>query len=88
MAARGFSRALRLSRVAAPRSVMTAALPRPSLATVTPRVAPVMATRGVKTIDFAGTKETVYEREDWPREKLHVSVQCQQPRNAIEAMKS
>jgi ketol-acid reductoisomerase len=30
-------------------------------------------TRGVKTIDFAGTKETVYEREDWPREKLLVS---------------
>ncbi|PGH00342.1 ketol-acid reductoisomerase, mitochondrial [Blastomyces parvus] len=27
-------------------------------------------TRGVKTIDFAGTKETVYERADWPREKL------------------
>lgn len=74
MAARGFSRALRLSRVAAPRSVMTAALPRPSLATVTPRVAPVMATRGIKTIDFAGTKEVVYEREDWPREKLHVST--------------
>merc|ERR1712000_496019 len=27
-------------------------------------------TRGVKTIDFAGTKEDVYERADWPREKL------------------
>ncbi|KAI4164150.1 MAG: hypothetical protein LQ342_002114 [Letrouitia transgressa] len=26
--------------------------------------------RGLKTIDFAGQKETVYEREDWPREKL------------------
>lgn len=26
--------------------------------------------RGVKTIDFAGSKETVYERSDWPREKL------------------
>merc|ERR1712000_760190 len=26
--------------------------------------------RGVKTIDFAGTKEDVYERADWPREKL------------------
>ncbi|KAJ5668617.1 uncharacterized protein N7477_007187 [Penicillium maclennaniae] len=31
-------------------------------------VAPV---RGVKTIDFAGVKEDVYERADWPREKLH-----------------
>ncbi|KAI9748693.1 MAG: Acetolactate synthase, mitochondrial [Chaenotheca gracillima] len=26
--------------------------------------------RGIKTIDFAGTKEIVYERDDWPREKL------------------
>ena len=26
--------------------------------------------RGVKTMDFAGTKETVYERSDWPVEKL------------------
>lgn len=26
--------------------------------------------RGVKTLDFAGTKETVYERADWPAEKL------------------
>jgi len=24
----------------------------------------------MKTVDFAGVKETVYEREDWPREKL------------------
>ncbi|KAF2675299.1 ketol-acid reductoisomerase [Microthyrium microscopicum] len=31
---------------------------------------PVQQTRGMKTIDFAGTKETVYERDDWPREKL------------------
>jgi len=28
------------------------------------------ATRGVKTLDFAGTKEVVYERADWPAEKL------------------
>merc|ERR1711981_96879 len=26
--------------------------------------------RGVKTIDFAGTKEDVYERNDWPHDKL------------------
>ncbi|XTI91521.1 putative ketol-acid reductoisomerase protein [Cenococcum geophilum] len=31
---------------------------------------PFQQTRGVKTIDFAGTKETVFEREDWPRERL------------------
>lgn len=34
--------------------------------------APAQQTRGIKTIDFAGTKETVFEREDWPREKLQV----------------
>lgn len=26
--------------------------------------------RGVKTIDFAGTEEKVYERADWPLEKV------------------
>lgn len=26
--------------------------------------------RGVKTLDFAGTKEVVYERSDWPIPKL------------------
>ncbi|KAF9507503.1 hypothetical protein BS47DRAFT_1351533 [Hydnum rufescens UP504] len=26
--------------------------------------------RGIKTLDFAGTKETVYERADWPLPKL------------------
>jgi len=26
--------------------------------------------RGVKTLDFAGTPETVYERSDWPLAKL------------------
>lgn len=70
MASRGLPRALRLARVAAPRSVVTAALPRPALAKLVPRVAQVSPVRGIKTIDFAGTKETVYEREDWPREKL------------------
>ena len=28
------------------------------------------ATRGIKTLDFAGTKEVVYERSDWPLAKL------------------
>lgn len=27
-------------------------------------------TRGIKTLDFAGTKEVVYERADWPVSKL------------------
>lgn len=27
--------------------------------------------RGVKTLDFAGHKEKVYERKDWPLDRLH-----------------
>ncbi len=26
--------------------------------------------RGMKTLDFGGTKELVYERSDWPRQKI------------------
>lgn len=33
-------------------------------------IVPKVQTRGVKTLDFAGTKEEVYERGDWPREKF------------------
>lgn len=33
-------------------------------------VLPQQPRRGVKTLDFAGTKETVYERADWPVPKL------------------
>ncbi|KAG5642340.1 hypothetical protein DXG03_002988 [Asterophora parasitica] len=31
----------------------------------------LQGTRGVKTLDFAGTEEVVYERSDWPLAKLH-----------------
>ncbi|KAI5956748.1 ILV5 [Candida jiufengensis] len=31
---------------------------------------PLMAIRGVKTINFGGTEEVVHERADWPKEKL------------------
>lgn len=31
---------------------------------------PCQQVRGLKQIDFAGTKETVYEREDWPRDRI------------------
>lgn len=47
------------------------------LASRAARVAPATArsvpaaVRGMKTLDFAGTPEKVYEREDWPLEKLH-----------------
>lgn len=30
----------------------------------------LQAARGIKTLDFAGTKEVVYERADWPLDKL------------------
>ena len=30
----------------------------------------IQGVRGVKTLDFAGTKETVYERSDWPLAKI------------------
>lgn len=32
---------------------------------------PAQSVRGVKTLDFAGSKEVVYERSDWPLAKLH-----------------
>lgn len=32
--------------------------------------AKIVQSRGVKTINFGGTEETVHERADWPREKL------------------
>ena len=31
---------------------------------------PAQSVRGVKTLDFAGSKEEVYERSDWPLAKL------------------
>lgn len=49
-------------------SFATRAAPRVSPSTAVPRVA--MQVRGMKTLDFAGTPEKVYEREDWPLEKL------------------
>ncbi|GME67001.1 unnamed protein product [[Candida] boidinii] len=38
--------------------------------TVARKVVPTIAARGVKTINFGGMDEIVYERADWPREKL------------------
>jgi ketol-acid reductoisomerase len=50
--------------------------PHPPSRCNTPHFAPtsyansLQGTRGVKTLDFAGTKEVVYERSDWPLAKL------------------
>ncbi|EZF14326.1 ketol-acid reductoisomerase, mitochondrial [Trichophyton rubrum D6] len=78
MAARPLARAVarQLSQSASAvsrRSFVAAASSRPTLVAASRAAIASPVTqqiRGVKTIDFAGTKETVYEREDWPREKL------------------
>ncbi|KXT13820.1 hypothetical protein AC579_43 [Pseudocercospora musae] len=80
MASKNASRALRASlrQVKAPqvqqRSFITAvnstsrASLRPAQKATTSAF--VQQTRGKKTVDFAGDKEVVYERDDWPRDKL------------------
>ncbi|KUI74307.1 Ketol-acid reductoisomerase, mitochondrial [Cytospora mali] len=78
MSARGFASALRpaarqLTRSAGQKRTFVAALNAASRVSVArPAVAGIaqQQIRGVKTIDFAGVKEDVYEREDWPKEKL------------------
>ncbi|KZW02829.1 ketol-acid reductoisomerase [Exidia glandulosa HHB12029] len=52
---------------AAPFSLLAARAAVASRATPTPSTT---FTRGVKTLDFAGEKEVVYERSDWPLPKL------------------
>ncbi|KAF3929460.1 hypothetical protein AA313_de0208214 [Arthrobotrys entomopaga] len=54
-------------------ALLTAASSRPTLARSSARIAlpaTTIQSRGLKTIDFAGVKEEVFERADWPREKL------------------
>ncbi|KAL4066837.1 ketol-acid reductoisomerase [Scleroderma yunnanense] len=66
-------RAQRAGAKISPRATQTA-----SYSLLTQRVAnsarqpavQVVPTRGVKTLDFAGSKEVVYERSDWPLAKL------------------
>ncbi|KAI5860256.1 ketol-acid reductoisomerase [Durotheca rogersii] len=78
MASKGVSRAVRSQlarRLASPvvqrRSIVIApnlvraTAARPALASAVQQ-----QVRGMKTIDFAGTPEVVYERADWPKEKL------------------
>ncbi|OXV05934.1 hypothetical protein Egran_06297, partial [Elaphomyces granulatus] len=73
MASTALPRALRLSSRLSSRSLSSfsrRAVPRrPVIASQQPLLTPV-SVRGIKTIDFAGTKEKVYEREDWPRDRL------------------
>ncbi|KAF1940586.1 ketol-acid reductoisomerase [Clathrospora elynae] len=76
MASRPVSRALRQTArqlAASPAQKRTFVSALRAGATAAPKAAVTshfQQTRGVKTIDFAGTKEKVYERSDWPKEKL------------------
>ena len=81
MASKTFARTLRtaskqkLSTQPLQKRTFTSALATRPAAVAAVRTAfagPAQQTRGVKTIDFAGHKEQVFEREDWPREKLLV----------------
>ncbi|KAF3809426.1 Ketol-acid reductoisomerase [Colletotrichum gloeosporioides] len=77
MASRGFSKALRpMARqlAAKPATQQRTFVAARSLVRASAQVSKAFAgqqqTRGVKTMDFAGHKEDVYERADWPQEKL------------------
>ncbi|KAI0048943.1 acetohydroxyacid reductoisomerase [Auriscalpium vulgare] len=50
---------------AAPYSLLTRA------GAASARASAVQGARGIKTLDFAGLQEVVYERSDWPLAKLH-----------------
>ncbi|WFD28503.1 ketol-acid reductoisomerase (NADP(+)) [Malassezia nana] len=57
-------------RLRVPARTLTVLASRGAARVVPARSVP-SAVRGMKTLDFAGTPEKVYEREDWPLEKLH-----------------
>ncbi|KAF8183953.1 6-phosphogluconate dehydrogenase [Pholiota molesta] len=74
--ARAASTSLRAASRRAP-SALAAAAPKASYSLFARAAAakvahstPALGARGVKTLDFAGTKEVVYERSDWPLAKL------------------
>lgn len=45
-------------------------LTRASMKPIVAKTNTLVATRGIKTINFGGVDEIVYERSDWPREKI------------------
>ncbi|ORX72127.1 ketol-acid reductoisomerase mitochondrial precursor [Linderina pennispora] len=47
-----------------------AAAPRMATRFAAPAAASFQQTRGLKTLDFGGSQEKVYERSDWPKEKV------------------
>ncbi|KAG0352916.1 Bifunctional acetohydroxyacid reductoisomerase, partial [Gamsiella multidivaricata] len=64
-----------LTRVAAPAARSFSVMARPAAISHISRAAACKVaftqTRGIKTMDFGGTKEVVYERSDYPPAKLH-----------------
>lgn len=87
MASRSFSKTLssRLTRQLRPAvqrrsfAALTSAA-RPTISRAVIALSQIQA-RGVKTVDFAGHEEQVFERADWPRDKLlvrsHFPIVCQ-----------
>ncbi|KAH9945197.1 ketol-acid reductoisomerase [Epithele typhae] len=69
-AARAASRRAPRAAATAVKAASYSILARNGAASAAPRAATVMGARGMKTLDFAGTKEVVYERSDWPLAKL------------------
>ncbi|KAJ1674648.1 Bifunctional acetohydroxyacid reductoisomerase [Spiromyces aspiralis] len=55
-------------------SLIRAPVARAAMSAIASRAAPAataaVQARGFKTLDFGGTKEPVYERSDWPKEKI------------------
>ncbi|KAJ1558631.1 Bifunctional acetohydroxyacid reductoisomerase [Nowakowskiella sp. JEL0078] len=65
---RSASRLASRSNVATIRRVAFSSFARSTIAVSRPVIA--SQSRGIKTLDFGGTKESVYERSDYPKEKL------------------
>ncbi|EGV62161.1 Bifunctional acetohydroxyacid reductoisomerase [Yamadazyma tenuis] len=65
---RAAKQASRAARGFSTRSLTSIARQQPIMASA--QTVSYTATRGIKTINFAGTEEIVHERADWPREKL------------------
>ncbi|KAJ1806848.1 Bifunctional acetohydroxyacid reductoisomerase [Coemansia sp. RSA 2599] len=76
MASRSAVRSLARAAASAARAPLATrvlgAAPRLAARAAAPAVATssFQQTRGMKTLDFGGSKEKVYERSDWPKEKL------------------
>ncbi|KAJ2065832.1 Bifunctional acetohydroxyacid reductoisomerase [Coemansia sp. S146] len=71
-AARSFARSAASAARAPIASRILAAAPRFAARAAAPAVfsSSIQQSRGIKTLNFGGSQEKVYERSDWPKEKL------------------